>query len=100
MLTRAGPIVEDERVKTATLDELKGAKRFLNRGESILVLDEKRHPIGLLRPVGWPDESIPLAERRKQFLRRGAALRRQLRKKGTTEEKIDRDIEAVFKRRR
>ena len=87
-------------VKTATLDELKQAKGLLLRGESILVLDEKKHPIGLLRPVGWPDESSPLAARRKQFLKRTAALRRDLSKKGITEEQIDRDIEAVFKRRR
>lgn len=90
----------DEPVKTATLDELKGAKRLLIRGESILVVDEKKHPIGLLRPVGWPDESVPLAERRRQFLRRSAAIGRHLRGKGITEQQIDRDVEALLKRRR
>lgn len=60
---------------------------------------KKKHPVELLRSA-WPDESIPLVERRKQFLRRGAALRRQLQKKGITEQQIDRDIEAIFKRRR
>jgi hypothetical protein len=99
-LTVTQSLSHDEPVKTATLDELKGAKSRLIRGESILVVDEKKHPIGLLRPVGWPDESIPLAERRKQFLRRSAAIGRQLQKKGITEEQIDRDIEALFKRRR
>jgi hypothetical protein len=100
LLTKTRPIVEDDSMKTATLDELRGAKSRLIRGESILVVDEKKHPIGLLRPVGWPDESIPLAERRKQFLRRSAAIGRQLQRKGITEEQIDRDIEALFKRRR
>jgi len=99
-LTVSRALGHDDPVKTATLDELKGARSRLIRGESILVVDEKEHPIGLLRPVGWPDESIPLAERRKQFLRRSAALRRQLQKKGITEQQIDRDIETLFKRRR
>ena len=70
------------------------------RGESILVVNEKRHPIGLLRPVGWPDENIPVPERRKGFLRRSAALRRQLQEKGVTERQIDRDIETLLKGRR
>lgn len=99
-LTVTRTLSHDDFVKTATLDELRGAKRLLIRGESILVVDEKKHPIGLLRPVGWPDESIPLGERRKQFLRKSAALRRQLQKKGITEQQIDRDIEALFNRRR
>lgn len=93
-------MTEDEAVKTVAFDELGSARRLLSRGESFLVVDEKKHPIGLLRPVGWPDESIPLPERRKQFLRRSAALCRQLQAKGITEQQIDRDIEAVLKRRR
>lgn len=87
-------------MRTATLDELKGAKRLLIRGESILVVDERRHPIGLLRPVGWPDERVPLAERRRLFLRKSAAIGRQLRKRGIGEQQIDRDVEALLKRRR
>jgi hypothetical protein len=93
-------MTEDEVVKTVALEEIGDARRLLSRGESLLVVDEKRHPIGLLRPVGWPDESIPLSERRKQFLRRSAALRRQLQGNGITERQIDRDVEALLKRRR
>jgi hypothetical protein len=93
-------MTDDEAVRTVALEEIGGARKLLSRGESLLVVDEKKHPFALLRPVGWPDESIPLPERRKQFLRRSAALGRQLREKGITEQQIDRDIEAVLKRRR
>jgi hypothetical protein len=61
---------------------------------------KKEHPIDPLRPVRWPDESIPLAERHKLFLRRSAAPGRQVQKKGITEQQIERDIEALFRRRR
>ena len=90
---------DDESMKTVGLDEIRDAKRLLSRGESLLLLDEKSHPIALLRPVGWPDESIPLPERRRQFLRRSAAVRRKLQGQGITEQQIDRDIEAVLRRR-
>lgn len=93
-------MTDDETVKTVALEEIGDARRLLSRGESLLVVDEKKHPIGLLRPVGWPDESIPLPERRKQFLRRSAAVRRQLQAKGVTERQIDRDVETLLKRRR
>jgi hypothetical protein len=99
-LTGRSPVTDDEAVKTVALEEIRSAKRLLRRGESILVVNEKRHPIGLLRPVGWPDENIPVPERRKGFLRRSAALRRQLQEKGVTERQIDRDIETLLKGRR
>lgn len=99
-MTGRSPITDDETVKTVALEKIGDAKRFLSRGESLLVVDEKRHPIGLLRPVGWPDESIPLAERRKEFLRRSAVLRRQLQVKRVADRQIDRDVEIVLRRRR
>jgi hypothetical protein len=93
-------MTDDEAMKTVALEEIRDAKRLLSRGESLLIVDEKRHPIGLLRPVGWPDESIPLPERRRQFLRRSAVMRRRLQEKGVTERQIDRDVETLLKRRR
>jgi hypothetical protein len=45
-----------------------------------------------------PDESIPLEKRRELYLERGRALRARLQAKGITEEQIERDIAALFKR--
>lgn len=86
-------------MKTATLDELKTNVKLLQGAEPI-VLKHAGKTLGMLHPLPDPDESIPLKARRRLYLRRTAALRRDLAKKGITEEQIERDIAALFNPRR
>jgi hypothetical protein len=98
-LTRTRPIVEDDLVKTATLDELKDNRELLRGSEPIVVKDGRR-TLGILHPLPDPDESIPLEKRHQLYLERGRALRARLQARGITEEQIERDIAELFDNRR
>ncbi len=86
-------------MKTATLDELRTNVKLLE-GVGAIVLKHGGKTLGVLHPLPDPDETIPLEERRQRYLREVAALRRELSKKGITEQRIERDIAALFKRSR
>ncbi len=81
-------------MKTITLPELKDSK-LLKESGPILVTQEGR-PLGYFTPLSWPDESIPLEERRRLFKKASEKIRRELDRKGITEEQVDRDIATLF----
>ena len=87
-------------MKTATLQELRSRPAELFRGAESILITRRGKVIGCVQP--WPgmDERIPLAVRRKAFKKSVAKTARHLAAKGITDEKVERDIEALRKNRR
>lgn len=86
-------------MKTVTLSELKSRVGEMRGYEALLVTDHGK-PLGVFRPLPYPDESIPLDERRKLYKKTSAKIARQMDAKGITEEQLQRDFEALRKNRR
>lgn len=87
-------------LKTVTLRKLKiRAAKMPPSFEPVLVTEGGK-PLGIFRRLPYPDESIPLEERRKLFRKTSANIARQMDAKGITEEKLQRDFEALRKTRR
>jgi hypothetical protein len=86
-------------MKTATIRELssRGGKIF-DGSESVLI-KRRGKVVGILQPLPRPSK-LPLEIRRKRYAKTSAKLARQLDAKGITEEKLQRDFEALRKNRR
>lgn len=82
-------------MKTVTLSELPQRSQTT---ESVLVTARGKI-LGIFHPLPDPDQSIPIAERRKLYRKTSARLARQLRARGITEAQIERDIQALGKNR-
>lgn len=95
-------------MKTATLRPLKKvtlaqlsrcARKVPPSSEAVLVTDGGK-PLGVFHPLPGPDQTIPLEERRKLYLKTSRRLARQMDAKGITEEQLQRDFEVLRKNRR
>lgn len=87
-------------MKTVTLSQLKSQARKTSRGGEAVLVTERGKPLGVFRPLPYPDQSIPLDERRRLYLKTSRKLARQMDAKGITEEQLQRDFEALRKNRR
>ncbi|MBK9064029.1 MAG: hypothetical protein IPL89_12670 [Acidobacteria bacterium] len=87
-------------MKTVTLSQLRSRARKTSRSGEAVLVTERGKPLGVFRPLPYPDQSIPLDERRKLYLKTSRKLARQLDAKGITEEQLQRDFEALRKNRR
>lgn len=87
-------------MKTVTLSQLSSrARKTSHSGEAVLVT-ERGKPLGVFRPLPYPDQSIPVDERRKLYRKTSRKLARQMDAKGITEEQLQRDFEGLRKNRR
>lgn len=87
-------------MKTVTLSQFsRRARKGSRRAEAVLVTEGGK-PLGVFRPLPSPDQTIPLEERRKLYLKTSRKLARQMDAKGITEEQLQRDFEALRKNRR
>jgi hypothetical protein len=87
-------------MKTVTLSQLRSQARKTSRGAEAVLVTERGKPLGVFRPLPYPDQTIPLDERRKLYLKTSRKLARQMDAKGITEEQLQRDFEALRKNRR
>lgn len=87
-------------MKTVTLSQLRSRARKVSRSAEAVLVTERGKPLGVFRPLPYPDESIPLEERRKLYRKTSGRLARQMDAKGITEELLQRDFEALRKNRR
>ena len=84
-------------LKTVTFAELEIRVKEMSQGassEAPLVTEDGR-PVGVFRPLPYPDQSRPLAERRRLFKKTSARMARRMDAKGITEEQLQRDFEAL-----
>lgn len=87
-------------MRTVTLAQLRSQARKTSRGSEAVLVTERGKPLGVFRPLPYPDQSIPLDERRRLYLKTSRKLARQMDTKGITEEQLQRDFEALRKNRR
>lgn len=87
-------------MKTLTLSQLSRRARKGSRGAEAVLVIEGGKPLGVFRPLPSPDQTIPLEERRKLYVKTSRKLARQMDAKGITEEQLQRDFEALRKNRR
>jgi hypothetical protein len=86
-------------MKKVTLSQLRSRVRNASRGAEAVLVIERGKPLGVFRPLPYPDQTIPLEERRKLYLKTSRKLARQMDAKGITEERLQRDFEALRKNR-
>jgi hypothetical protein len=87
-------------MKTVTLGQLRSRARKSSRGAEAVLVTERGKSLGIFSPLPYPDQTIPLEERRKLYRKTSRKLARQMDVKGITEEQLQRDFEALRKNRR
>lgn len=87
-------------MKTATIEEVVRRPEEALAGDEQVVLIRNGRPIGVFQPLPEPDASLSMKVRRMLYGKTGKKIGRKLDALGITEEKLQRDFEALRKNRR
>ena len=85
-------------MKISTVREFRDKATTLLRSKDPILVTRRGRLAGVFFP--WPETSLPLELKRELFSVLGAEMRRQVRKRGLSEEQVVEDFESWHKSRR